>query len=205
MPSVNGVASGFRSSAWKTTPDRGQRAADQRRRQHARQARDEEDLRVDVGRPRRLKSSACAEEIDVLPTSGARRIDAERQRVEPSHDRDRRDRGCPDRRRPRRDPTRRRRRRLIGGVHQERFLERDDGEMARAVGWNRTSARMPYRRSTLAPVSTSPVGPAPIDGRLAQHHQIAAHRRREIQIVRGQHHARPARAIELVSSSAISS
>ena len=47
-PSVNGVASGLRSIAWKTTPADGERGADQRAGQHARQPRDEEDLRVDV-------------------------------------------------------------------------------------------------------------------------------------------------------------
>ena len=47
-PSVNGVASGLRSSACSTTPGRGQRRADQGAGEHARQPRDEEDLRVGV-------------------------------------------------------------------------------------------------------------------------------------------------------------
>ena len=51
-PRVNGVASGLRSSAWRTTPGRRQRGADQRRGEHARQPRHEEDLRVDVVGPR---------------------------------------------------------------------------------------------------------------------------------------------------------
>src|SRR4029078_11265124 len=63
-PSVSGVASGFRSSAWNPTPGAARRAhtrlqpnpaarqrcADQRTGQDPRQARDEENLRVGVVR-----------------------------------------------------------------------------------------------------------------------------------------------------------
>ena len=73
MPSVKGVASGLRSSAWNTTPDEAERPADERRRQDARQARDEKDLGVDVGRPGRRQSKARDRRIDVPPASGARR------------------------------------------------------------------------------------------------------------------------------------
>ena len=47
-PSVNGVASGIAQQPLKDDAGRGERGADERARQRARQPRDEEDLRVDV-------------------------------------------------------------------------------------------------------------------------------------------------------------
>ena len=50
-PSVNGVASGLRSSACRTTPAAASVAPTSAAGEHARQPRDEEDLRVDVVGP----------------------------------------------------------------------------------------------------------------------------------------------------------
>ena len=62
-PSVNGVASGLRSSPWNTTPAAASSAPTQRAGERARQPRDEEDLRVDVvgERDRRVEGAAQAD------------------------------------------------------------------------------------------------------------------------------------------------
>ena len=70
-PSVNGVASGLRSSPWNTTPAEASVDADQRAGQRARQARDEEDLRVHVVGEGNRRSNARRRLIGVDPMSGA--------------------------------------------------------------------------------------------------------------------------------------
>ena len=87
-PSVNGVASGLRSSPWKTTPADASAGADQRAGERARQARDEEDLRVDVVGERhgRVERAAQADRR----RADERRDDdrRQRQRAEAGHRRD---------------------------------------------------------------------------------------------------------------------
>ncbi len=137
-PSVNGVASGLRSSACRTTPAAASVAPTSAPGEHARQPRDEEDLRVDV----------------VVP--GDRAIERARQRDRraadgrrPDHDRDR------EHRRTRRRPWR-----SGGGCSPWYPPDRHDGHVA---GCARSSGRRPRRRRdacTLSGVSTSAVGPA---------------------------------------------
>ena len=72
-PSVNGVASGLRSSPWKTTPAAASVRADERAGERARQPRDEEDLRVGVVGERNR-------EIERPPQADRRRADERRER-----------------------------------------------------------------------------------------------------------------------------
>ena len=83
MPSVKGVASGLRNSAWNTTPDDAKRAADQRRGEHARQARDEEDLRVDVCFPGPAEIERAAERDRRAAGQRCQQHRAERERRRP--------------------------------------------------------------------------------------------------------------------------
>jgi hypothetical protein len=72
---VSGRRKRIAQGAWNTTPEARGRAADERRRQHARQAGDEEDLRRCC---RQMESTVetAAGWTRVLPTSGANRIAA---------------------------------------------------------------------------------------------------------------------------------
>ena len=73
-PSVKGVASGFRSSPWNTTPAEAKSAPTQRARERARQPRDEEDLRVHVVGER-------DREVEDAPQVDRRRADERGQRA----------------------------------------------------------------------------------------------------------------------------
>ena len=82
-PSVNGVASGLRSSACMTTPATASVRADQARGEHARQAGDEEDLGVEVvGERARAVEALRAGRCAVDPTSGAHDDGGQQQRAE---------------------------------------------------------------------------------------------------------------------------
>ena len=75
-PSVNGVASGLRSSAWKTTPDEAS-AAPTSAAASTRGNRATKKICASTLAAHGIdQSSACARLMRVLPTSGARTIDA---------------------------------------------------------------------------------------------------------------------------------
>ena len=95
-PSVSGEASGLRSSAWKTTPDERERAADERRGE-TRGSRATKKICASMLSANGIERSKTApRRIGVLPTSGASRQRDRRERAEggerPDGDARRRDR-----------------------------------------------------------------------------------------------------------------
>ena len=192
-PSVNGVASGLRSSAWKTTPAAAS-AAPTSAPASTRGSRATKKICASTLSANGIdRSNTRARLMCVLPTSGASRQVDDRQRAE-AGERQRQaraDRPCGDRRSgaTRRPAERRRDGRLIAvrtgttvrwpapfvkahvGVDVVQLLDRRGRQHL---------ARRPLRQH--APV--------------AQQHERVAQRRRQIQVVRRQHHRHAALAIE---------
>ena len=140
-PSVNGVASGLRSSAWKTTPAAASDGADEDRGHDARQPRDEEDLRVDVVGEGHAPSKTRSRLMRVVPNQ--RRADDAPRRAT-----------APNTRRPAEQPRRRTLRGVIhatpsatvmAGSGSSRAITRPSGTTVRwpAGAWKCTSAVTP--------------------------------------------------------------
>ena len=168
-PSVNGVASGLRSSPWNTTPADASVAADQRAGQRARQPRDEEDLRVDVvGEGHRRVERPPQADAASIRRAARSTIAASASPPKPaSVDQRGAGRRAASCRRP--------------GVRAE-SARRPGGPSPRA---GCTSASTPYSSRMPAGVRTSSVGPAASTSPVLQQHERAAQPGGEVQVVRG--------------------